>query len=131
MFTMYVLTRLFLSWIHILKEYQSLGLFLSWIQILEEYRSQMLIQSTILLCAFTRLTTVSIGHSMQGEYDVHPHSLSTKEEISTSPSLSLKYSSFMLGGDFVNISATYLSIEMYYSFMTPSRTFFECSDTWY
>jgi len=37
----------------------------------------------------------------QGEYDVHPHTLSTRDEISTSPSLSLKYLIFLLGRDFV------------------------------
>jgi hypothetical protein len=49
-------------------------------------------------------------------------SLSAKGVISTSPILSLKYANFILDKGFVKISATCSSVEIYWSFTSPSWT---------
>jgi hypothetical protein len=47
-------------------------------------------------------------------------SLSTKGFISTSPIFSLKYAKFIMDKGFIKISATYSSMEIYWSFTSPS-----------
>lgn len=68
------------------------------------------------------ILTVVSPSLVHGEYGVPHHSLSTKEEMRTSPSLFLKYSSFLFGSDSINISATCSYMDMYCTFTTPSWT---------